>query len=206
MGPSSHYFARSPQAARRPHEFEVKVRGEIFRFMTDSGVFSRGRLDPGTRLLLSQIALPERGLLLDWGAGYGPIGICLARLCPQAQVVLAEVNERAVDLCHENLRLNRVTNAEVLAGDAHEVLGSQTFDLIATNPPIRAGKKAVLALFEDAASRLNRGGSFWFVARTRQGAKTLARSAADYFEEVELQDIHSGYRLYRAWGQSRGGP
>ena len=193
-----HYYSATPHAPPRPGEFEASVRGVTLRFRTDSGVFSRDRLDPGTRLLLEGIELPPRGDLLDWGAGYGPLGLFLGQLLPEAHVVLVEINERAAELCRENARLNRVPNAEVLTGDAHQTLGDRAFDLIATNPPLHAGKEPVLRLFRDAAGRLRPGGSFWFVARTKQGAKTLARDAGQWFAAVELRDIRSGYRLFRA--------
>jgi 16S rRNA (guanine1207-N2)-methyltransferase len=199
MDQTEHYFSRQPQAPERPARWSVRVREEEFTFLTSGGMFSRERLDNGTRLLLKEIELPDEGDFLDVGAGYGAIGIVLARLRPRARVVMVEVNERAAALAAENAQLNRAEKAEVRVGDAREVLGDGQFDLIATNPPIRAGKAVVVALIADAAARLRPGGSLWLVARTHQGARSLAEAMAAHLPRVELRARGSGYRLFAGW-------
>ena len=67
---------------------------------TDSGMFSPGRLDPGTRLLLEPTPAPAAsGDILDLGCGYGPIACTLAARSPGATVWAVDVNERALALC-----------------------------------------------------------------------------------------------------------
>ena len=66
---NDHYYTREPQSESRPVECEYSYRGLNLRFQTDAGVFSRGEVDTGTRLLLE--ALPEEmdGEILDLGCG-----------------------------------------------------------------------------------------------------------------------------------------
>ncbi|RLI32288.1 hypothetical protein DRO56_03765, partial [Candidatus Bathyarchaeota archaeon] len=90
------------------------LRGLEFEFLTASGVFSHRRIDPGTRLLIEAMVLPEEGTFLDLGCGYGPIGIVAARLRPQALVYMTDVNRRALALAEENAQRNGVTNVRVL--------------------------------------------------------------------------------------------
>jgi len=169
--------------------------GHRLRFRTDTGVFSHRFLDRGTRLLLKSLPYPLEGEILDWGAGYGPIGVTVAVLSPEARVTMVEVNERAAALAQANAELNQAQNAEVVVGDAFNILGDRRFDAILTNPPIHAGKSVVCALIEDARSRLRPGGAFRTVVRTQDGAKSYQRLLGELFELVALEDMRGGYRV-----------
>lgn len=194
---SEQYFTAQPSAASAPGQVRWRLPDLEVSFWTDRGVFSKGKVDRGTDLLARVMQLPERGDILDLGAGYGPLGIVAALRYPQARVTLVEINERAAALAERNLALNGVSNAEVLVGDAPEVLGERQFDAVITNPPLRAGKASVRRLLADARRRLRPGGSLWLVARTKQGAKTLARDLEELFTRVEEVELGSGYRVYR---------
>lgn len=197
-GKADQYFTAQPSAPSAPEQVRWRLPDLEVTFWTDRGVFSKGKVDRGTDLLARVMQLPERGEILDLGAGYGPLGIVAALRYPQARVTLVEINERAAALAERNLALNRVSNAEVLVGDAPAVLGDRQYDAIITNPPLRAGKAAVRRLFADACRRLRPGGSLWFVAQTKQGAKALAREFGGLFARVEEVELGSGYRVYRA--------
>lgn len=192
-----HYYSERPQAAHRRHELRLQLRGVDLILSSDSGVFSRRAVDTGTLLLLSHIPPPSGGAVLDIGCGYGPIGLFYAARCPSCAVHMSDVNERAVALSRENAERNGITNVAVHNGafppdpDLH-------FDLTVTNPPIRAGRRIMLELFEGAQERLRRGGSFAFVARTQQGAKRLAADVERIFGNVTDVARASGYRVYAA--------
>ena len=82
----AHYFDDQPQVAHQIDEMTVSLRGRTFTFKTDRGVFSRQRLDFGSRLLIEAVAEAEKsptGRLLDLGCGYGAIGIIMKRRFPQ---------------------------------------------------------------------------------------------------------------------------
>jgi 16S rRNA (guanine1207-N2)-methyltransferase len=196
MSDPDHYFTSRPRSEARLRRFRARLRGEDFEFVTGSGVFSADRIDTGTKLLVERIDLPEGGVFLDLGAGYGPIGIALARTRPRAHVVMVETNQRAAELAATNIRLNRLPNAEALVGDGLCGLSDGCFDLVATNPPIRAGNAVVAALIAQAAGGLAPGGSLWLVARTRQGAGTIARMMEAHFPRVHLRGRGSGYRVF----------
>ena len=139
---NDHYYTREPQSESRPAECEYTYRGERLRFRTDAGVFSRGEVDTGTRLLLE--ALPEEmvGEILDLGCGWGVIGISVAKKWPGCRVTMADVNLRALELSRENAKLNRA-EAECVESDGMAALEGRTFDAVVTNPPIRAGKQVI---------------------------------------------------------------
>ena len=202
--PGDHYFSPEPHSASDKRQLTARLGGREFAFRTDAGVFSHRFIDRGTRLLISALPLPLEGDVLDWGAGYGPIGIVAAALSPEARVVMVEINERAAALAAQNAELNGVANAEVLVGDAFEVLGNRRFDVVLTNPPIRAGKRVVSSLVRDARTRLRPGGALWLVARTQAGAKSYFALLQELFPAAERVGMRGGYRLYRASTSGRG--
>ena len=192
------YFAAQPPARSSPREIRVRVRDIGLVFMTDRGVFSYGRVDRGSKLLIETVDEPDGPELLDWGCGWGLLGIVAARAWPQVQVTMVEVNERACELARENARINHAEGLEIICGDAFKVLGERSFDTILCNPPISAGREVVLRVFDDAAARLSPGGTFWMVAATRKGAKTLARLLGERFADVEQVRLGGGFRVYAA--------
>lgn len=194
----SHYFAARPTVASRPLEIRAKLRGRSWAFLTDRGVFARGAVDPGTRLLIETMVIGPEDRVMDLGCGYGPVGLVAAALAPGGQVVLVDVNERAVELAQENARRNGITNVEVLRGDGCAPVAGRQFDVVATNPPIRAGKNTLHRLVREVWEALRPGGRFYFVARTAQGARTLARDVAAVFGDVKELERESGYRVFEA--------
>lgn len=200
-----HYSTTRPTSAHRPREVSVQVRGLGLRFRTDAGVFSRGGLDRGTELLLEALEVGRCELVLDLGCGYGSIGIAVARLSESSHVILTDVNERAVRLARENVRANRVANAEVRSGDLYAPVDGLAFDHIVCNPPLRAGRTVVDRIVTEAPDHLLEGGRLWLVARTRQGADSLRTRMAHAFGNVEIVRRGSGYKVLRSRKEARAG-
>ncbi len=185
------YYTREPQSASRPASCGFEYRGTALRFRTDAGVFSRGELDPGTRLLLD--ALPEmRGEVLDLGCGWGAIGVSLARAMPETRVTMADVNLRALELAAGNARDNGV-RCETVESDGFAALEGRLFDAVVTNPPIRAGKQVIYRMFADAREHLKPGGALYLVIRKQQGAESCVRYLQSVGYETEKLDRSGGY-------------
>ncbi|MFW6437679.1 MAG: class I SAM-dependent methyltransferase [Armatimonadota bacterium] len=193
----THYFTEQPDVPSDPSEIEAQVRGQRLSLVTDRGVFSYGKVDSGSRLLAEQMDLADARDVLDWGCAWGLIGIVAKKKWPDLHVVMVDINERACDLARRNLKRNDV-EAEVIAGDAAEVLGDRQFDAVVCNPPISAGRAVVLGVMDQAARLLREAGSFWMVAATKKGAKTLRRKLEERFNDVELTAKRGGFRVYRA--------
>ena len=192
---TEHYYAKNPSVAHDERRVIFEVLGLKIECTTDSGVFSREGLDMGTRILLE--ALPEvSGRALDLGCGWGPVGVALGRKYPEAELVLSDVNERAAELARRNLRDNGVTNARVVCGDGFEKVEGD-FDLIALNPPIRAGKAVIYALFANAAGHLRPGGALYIVIRKQQGAESAQKYLKTLYGDVERVARDKGYWVLR---------
>lgn len=191
-----HYFTERPKTPSKVRRIRAVLRGHEFVFETDKSVFAKDCVDMGTKRLIEKVQLPDEGEVLDWGCGYGAIGIAIAATHPKLKVWMIDINERAVALAKRNAKLNNVKNVVVLKSDGFSALPKDLrFDAIITNPPIHAGKKVLTQLIRNAFEWLKAGGSFWFVARTQHGAKTLQRISEETFGNSECADIHGGYRV-----------
>lgn len=196
---SDHYFSHSPGAAHDKRELKAILRGREFRFVSDAGVFSKTAIDYGSRVLIEAMEIGEDDQVLDVGCGYGPIGLAAASLAPDGQVTMLDVNERAVDLAIRNAKANGISNVTVLQSDLYEAVPEiEAFDTILTNPPIRAGKSVVHAIFEGAKTRLKPGGSLWIVIQKKQGAPSAKEKLELLFSSVEEVTKDKGYRIFRA--------
>jgi 16S rRNA (guanine1207-N2)-methyltransferase len=189
---NQHYFSASPQVPHRPGLVRVILPDLYLELETDAGVFSPGRLDPGTRLLLDQApASPAVGDLLDLGCGYGPVACVLAARSPAATVWAVDVNERALALCSRNAERAGLANVRcVTPGDVPAHL-----DAIWSNPPIRIGKPALHAMLAGWLGRLD--GLAHLVVGRNLGADSLAAWLTAQGWPTTRLAARSGYRLLR---------
>ena len=190
------YYTADPTSESKPVPCAFPYRGHGMNFMTDAGVFSKGELDQGTRLLLD--ALPAlSGDVLDLGCGWGAIGVSIARANPECRVVMADVNRRALQLSRDNLERNKTT-AEVMESDGMAAVLDRSFDAVITNPPIRAGKQVIYKMFADSAAHLKQGGALYLVIRKQQGAESCVKYLKTLFGEVEKLDKSGGFWVLKA--------
>lgn len=195
---SDHYYTENPGSEHDFRTVRCSALGVEAEFLTDAGVFSRDGLDTGTRALLE--ALPEpAGRVLDLGCGWGAVGVLMGKRWPKAEIVMTDINRRAAELAHHNLAQNGVT-AQVFDGDGFENVPGN-FDMIVTNPPIRAGKAAIYALFADAKARLRPGGELYIVIRKQQGAPSALKYLREIFSEAEVVSRTAGFWVIRASDQ-----
>lgn len=120
-------------------------------------------------MLIEAMQLPAQASVLDVGCGYGPIGLAAAALVPEGHVTMVDINERAVQLAIENAERNGVKNVTIKQSDLFAEVKNERFDVILTNPPIRAGKETVHTIFELAYEHLKEGGALWVVIQKKQG-------------------------------------
>jgi 16S rRNA (guanine1207-N2)-methyltransferase len=195
---SEHYFSNRPQAEHDEREFTFDLRGRTFRFVTDAGVFSRDRVDFGSVLLIETMEFSQDARILDVGCGYGPIGLTAASLAPSGHVTMIDVNERAVSLAKRNAERNGISNVTILVSDLYEQVRGQTFHVILTNPPIRAGKDTVHRIFTEGYDLLADGGELWVVIQKKQGAPSALKKLQEVYREVEEVERKKGYSILRA--------
>lgn len=196
---SQHYYSKNPQTTSKPQEWDFPLRGEKFRFQTDSGVFSKNEVDFGSRLLIEAFEdSVVEGPILDVGCGYGPIGIAIAKAFPRKTVHMVDVNMRAIELAKINSLKNAVDNVEIYESDGLSSVKEEGFSAIVTNPPIRAGKETVFRFYEEAYSKVAPGGSLWVVIQKKQGAPSTEEKLKELFGNCRVADKKKGYFIFEA--------
>ena len=188
---AEHYYTANPETAHDEKGVIFEVLGQKLSCTTDSGVFSRDGLDMGTRILLEALP-PMRGRVLDLGCGWGPVGVSLGKKYPEIELLMTDINARAVELAARNLRQNSVINAKTVQGDGYEHADG-AFDSILLNPPIRAGKEVIYAMFSGARAHLNPGGALYIVIRKQQGAESAEKYLKTIYGSVERIAREKGY-------------
>ncbi|MFF3924735.1 class I SAM-dependent methyltransferase [Paenibacillus lactis] len=196
--PNQHYYSNQPETAHDRKELKAELRGHSLRFISDAGVFSKSGIDYGSRVLIDAMEFAPDASVLDVGCGYGPIGLTAARLAPQGHVTMIDINSRAVELARENARLNGITNVTILESDLFAAVRDQAFDVVLTNPPIRAGKETVHTIFAEAWNHLRQGGQLWVVIQKKQGAPSAKAKLETLFGQVEEVTKDKGYRIFKA--------
>ena len=171
------------------------IDNQEYSFYTDNGVFSKSGLDDATKYLLetyskSRILINLKGKVLDFGCGYGPIGIYIASNS-YADVDMVDINERALDLAHKNADLNNV-DVNIYKSNIYSNISGK-YDLIITNPPIRVGKAMLHEILFGAKDHLNNDGELWLVISKNQGAKSLARDLESTYKVEIVDKIKSFY-------------
>jgi 16S rRNA (guanine1207-N2)-methyltransferase len=195
---AEHYFAAAPKSEAKLGIVQTRLKGRNFRFLTASSVFSKKRVDLGTRLLIEAMLLPETGCVLDVGCGYGAVGIAAAAVNPRLSVVMTDVNMRAVHLAQRNLELNRIRNAEVRHGILYEPVKDSCFNCVLSNPPVSAGMETVKAIITQAPTVMAENAAFQMVIRSKIGAKTLPQIFTEAFGNCQVLARESGYRVLMA--------
>ena len=196
---SEQYFTRDPQSKSNPKTWTFELRGQILTFTSDVGVFSKGKVDFGSRTLIEAFRLPEvEGAIVDLGCGYGPIGLAIAKAYPDRQVIMGDVNQRATELSEKNAKNNKINNVKCYLSDRFENLPDGPFASVLINPPIRTGKKMVHQMFEDAYRYLKEEGELWIVIQKKQGAPSAIKKLKTLFQEVEIVKKNKGYFVIRA--------
>ena len=188
-----HYFENNPPETIKEYTVTYTLQGRSFSLIASSGIFAKKDLDVGSRLLINVLLQDTlSGTCLDLGCGYGPVGLTLASLNPNLTLTLADVNERAVIDARHNAQRLGLTNLQIVTSDGFQEL-TQNFDVIAFNPPIRAGKKTIYRLYQEAKQHLNPNGNFYIVIRKDKGAESHETYLLTLFSKVLRRDRDKGY-------------
>ncbi len=204
------YFARQPKskstlsregATKHDRRDTWKVGTTDLHLLTDSGVFSRHGIDPGTQVLIENAPPPpSSGTFLDLGCGSGALALTMATHSPEATVWAVDINERAISLTTRNAESNHIRNVRAVGPEG--IPADTTFDLIWSNPPIRIGKKELHNLLSLWLVRLAEHGEAWLVVNRNLGSDSLVKWLKELGYDVERFTSKRGYRVIRVAGRS----
>jgi len=192
----SHYFSENDENLKsNPQVIAFSVNNTPMKFNTNNGVFSKNNFDRGTNVLLKYLKFnDEHKSCLDLGCGYGVIGIYM-NLVYNIDVDMVDVNKRAIELTKSNVVLNSA-NANVFYSDGFNGI-TKKYDIIITNPPIRAGKKVIYRFFEDSNKFLNENGEFYVVINKKHGADSAFNKLNTIYKVVEVVNKKNGFFVIR---------
>ena len=170
-----HYFTNNQNLKSELRDINFSLNENNFTFKSDNGVFSKNKIDYASLFLVKTFLTTNKkefNNILDIGCGYGFVGITLSKLLNK-HVDMFDINKRAIHLCKMNIEINKV-DATVDESNIYENVVNN-YDLIITNPPIRAGKSVLMDFLKGGLARLNKDGELWFVISKDQGAKSVKK-------------------------------
>lgn len=176
--------------------FRVNIRNKVYTFVSDNAVFSKEKLDFGTRLLIENLLDNNiSGSILDLGCGYGPITVILSDVNKNIQIDAVDVNERAIALSEKNIKLNNIKNTNIFISDIYANINKK-YDYIITNPPIRRGKEMLRVFLKGAINYLNPNGELWFVMRKNHGVLSMNKELDEIYD-VKVVCKAKGYYIVK---------
>lgn len=189
-----------PQAAdltAASKAFSVNAAGQPLQVHSVPGVFSHGRLDLGTQLLLECLEDLPSGHYLDFGCGAGVVGSFLKMRYPNAQISMLDVDAFAIYSSQLTLAANGL-EANTIAGDGIHAAPKQLMAII-SNPPFHQGVhtqyQTTETLLREAATHLQPGGELRIVANSFLKYPPLIEQ---YLGPCTVLAERDGFKVYRA--------
>ncbi len=192
----SHYFENDLNLKSEIRQISYDYKTSSFSFYSDNGVFSKNKIDYGSKLLLETFLSENitNKKVLDVGCGYGFIGIVIS-IITNSYVDMIDVNKRCVHLTKMNIKNYKNFRGSAFISDAYENV-SDRYDIVITNPPIRVGKTKLLEILNGAFDHLNKDGILYFVIRKDQGALSIKR-ILENTKNVEIINKDKGYFIFK---------
>jgi len=194
-----HYFIDKPHTEADYFEFNDSVLGLDLCFRSCDSIFSKNKIDDGTRALLEAVnkKCELKGNGLDLGCGLGAIAIVLIKKF-NLKFDMVDINNTAVKLSKENLMKNNVQkSANVFYSDGFSEV-KENYDFIITNPPIKTGKKLLFELMQGAYEHLNENGQLLLVIRKDHGMESLKKHIISIFGNCKIIERNKGFYVLKA--------
>ena len=186
----AHYFTNDA-VKDVPEEITIRFRDFAYTLNSNAGVFSKDKLDEGTRILLDTVLdyESEPASTLDLGCGIGPIALILMEYWKNTKMTMIDVNHRACQLASMNMKKYR-RHAKVICQSG---VTEGQYACILLNPPIRTGKKVIYSLFDQCMDHLEENGHFWIVMRKQHGAQSAIQYLTEKGHNVKKVARDKGY-------------
>nr|WP_320136153.1 methyltransferase [uncultured Amphritea sp.] len=140
-----------------------------YRILNHANVFSRERLDIGTRFFIENLPTDQRYQhIVDLGCGNGIVGLMAAAANPAATISFVDESYMAVASAQSNFE-NAFPDrkAEYSVTDCLSGMPSDSYDIILNNPPFHQqnaiGDFIAWQMFNDAKASLKKGGELWVI-------------------------------------------
>jgi tRNA1(Val) A37 N6-methylase TrmN6 len=159
----------------------------------------RAAIDPV--LLAASVVARAGDRILDLGTGIGTAALCLAKRCPDVQIVGLELQSELVQLARENAEHNNLCAlVDIQEGDINsppEILVDATFDQVIANPPYYRADQAQVSpnQIKAVANVEGAGGLEVWVATARRflkegGVLTIIHTADRLADLIDVVGSH----------------
>ena len=153
-----------------PYPVYYQLENTRYQICNHANVFSRERLDIGTRFLLAHLPVNSTAKnIVDLGCGNGVVGLILAEKHPQACIHFVDESFMALASAEENFSdaFGDKQHAKFYAGDGLTDFKDDSMDLIVCNPPFHQqntiGDTIALSMFKHAKRVLKKQGELWVI-------------------------------------------
>ncbi|MDH5516377.1 MAG: methyltransferase [Gammaproteobacteria bacterium] len=153
-----------------PYPKSYDFDGFGYKITNHANVFSREKLDIGTRFFLQYMPRSEKyKTIIDMGCGNGLLGLAAAEKNPSASVIFADESFMAIESAKiNNSSSSRDNHVKFFNMDCLHDLADNSADLVLNNPPFHqqhaTGDAVAWRMFVDAKRVLKKGGELWVVA------------------------------------------
>ncbi len=203
MAKQKHYFI-ADDAPLNIHKFNDFVAGSAYEFLSADGVFSKDKIDFGSKTLIEYLLDSEnlKGEMLDIGCGIGALTLVLAQNFSELKGKLFDVNQNAVELAKQNISDKGLDDRfQAFCFDVNNYKNiniKASYDIAVCNPPIRAGKSTVFNCYNYAEKALKAGGKLYVVIQKKQGAASSKKQLETIFSAVNVVQKNAGYHIIEA--------
>jgi len=169
----NHYFSEQQNIEFKLKKIEVIIKNKRFKLYTSSGVFSKSKLDTGSKILIKNAIIKKNSYVLDLGCGIGVIGIIIKIIDPSLKILMTDINNRALELAKKNIKSYNINNEARKSNIFSNI--PEKFDVILLNPPIKAGKSVCFKMIDESYLHLNKNGSLQIVVKTNNHKSLFLR-------------------------------
>jgi len=180
------------------YEIVTELRSRKRVFQSTGGLPSKDRIAPATALLIEKVNVRQGDHVLDYGCGYGAVGIALADAAPGLEVHMVDSDIRAVRFAQRNARANGAKNAHVVLDHTLNRFANGYFDVVALSAVPDATNDAVFEMIDRAQPKLRHGAMLYVGAKASRGAKGLMRKLTDAIGPAKVVARANGDWLMRA--------
>ncbi|MES2526626.1 MAG: methyltransferase [Bdellovibrionota bacterium] len=156
-----------------PYPQSVLLDGFEKPFINHSNLFSREKLDIGSRFFLEHIPKGPYQKILDLGCANGVIGIKAKMQNPKARIVFSDESWMAIKSACENYKNLFQDEAEFYWTNCFEEHNSKNIDLVLCNPPFHQqntiGDFIAWQMFKDSSEVLAKGGNLLVIGNSHLG-------------------------------------
>ncbi len=156
-----------------PYPQTVKMDGIEKSFINHSNLFSREKLDIGSRFFLENLPMGQYSKILDLGCANGIIGIKAKMLNPGAKIIFSDESWMAIKSAETNYENHFQDEAQFFWTNCFEDRSEKDIDLVLCNPPFHQqntiGDFIAWQMFKDSSEVLRHGGSLIVIGNSHLG-------------------------------------